>query len=58
MVERNKASRIREKFEREDYLLKRISKGELENIEQFNLKNKNGIRVYLSSTFPGKFTSI
>ena len=52
---RVKISRIREKIEREDYLLRRISKGEIDDIEKFDKKIKNVVRVYLSSTFQGKF---
>jgi hypothetical protein len=53
MVERRRNSRVREKFEKEDFILRQISKGEIDNIDQYDLKNKNIIRIYLSSTFSG-----
>jgi hypothetical protein len=52
---RVKISRIREKIEKEDYLLRRISKGEIGDIEKFDRKIKNVVRIYLSSTFQGNF---
>ena len=54
LTKRVKISRIREKIEKEDYLLRRVSRGEMVDMEKFDHKNKNFVRMYLSSTFQGE----